>query len=72
MRLSLPKLFVKLDWDVEVTVFFFAPREEEGRRRVRMLRQQLESVKREKEVELQQRNEMIAHLKDQLQVNGIN
>ena len=42
-------------------------REEEGRRRVKALQKQLVDVRREKEVELQHRNEMIAHLKDQLQ-----
>ena len=38
-------------------------REEEGRRRVKSLQRQLTEVKREKEEEVQQRNEMIAHLK---------
>lgn len=42
-------------------------KEEQGRKRVRALQRQLLEVKREKEVEVQQRNEMIAHLKDQLQ-----
>lgn len=34
---------------------------------MRQLQRQLTDVKKEKEVEIQQRNEMIAHLKDQLQ-----
>jgi F0F1-type ATP synthase membrane subunit b/b' len=34
---------------------------------VKSLTKQLVEVKKEKEVEIQQRNEMIAHLKDQLQ-----
>lgn len=42
-------------------------KEEEGRKRVKSLTKQLVEVKKEKEVEIQQRNEMIAHLKDQLQ-----
>lgn len=42
-------------------------KEEESRRLVKSLQRQLVEVKREKEIEIQQRNEMIAHLKDQLQ-----
>lgn len=42
-------------------------REEDGRKRIKLLQRQLLDVRKEKEVELQQRNEMIAHLKDQLQ-----
>ena len=42
-------------------------REEQGRKRVRALQRQLVDIRKEKEVESQQRNEMIAHLKDQLQ-----
>ncbi|ELT90548.1 hypothetical protein CAPTEDRAFT_92017, partial [Capitella teleta] len=42
-------------------------KEEQGRKRVRALQRQVVDVRREKEVEIQQRNEMIAHLKDQLQ-----
>ena len=42
-------------------------REEEGRKRVKSLQKALVEVRKEKEIELQQRNEMIAHLKDQLQ-----
>jgi len=33
-----------------------------------MLQKELGDVKKEKELQIQQRNEMIAHLKDQLQV----
>ena len=42
-------------------------REEEGRKKVRQLQKQIAEVKRNRESELQQRREMIAHLKDQLQ-----
>ncbi|ESO88598.1 hypothetical protein LOTGIDRAFT_125731 [Lottia gigantea] len=42
-------------------------KEEDGRKRVRQLQKQLLDVKKEKESELQNREEMIAHLKDQLQ-----
>lgn len=42
-------------------------KEEEGRKRVRQLQKKLQEMKRERETEIQQRNEMIAHLKDQLQ-----
>ncbi|XP_030071732.1 dynein regulatory complex protein 9 isoform X2 [Microcaecilia unicolor] len=42
-------------------------REEEGRKQIKFLQKQLQDVKREKEVEIQHRNELIAHLKDQLQ-----
>lgn len=54
---------VFLDLTFQYAVF----REEEGRKRVKTLHRQLQDVKREKEVEIQNRNEMIAHLKDQLQ-----
>jgi len=42
-------------------------KEEESRRTVKLLQKRLVEVKKEKESEIQQRNEMIAHLKDQLQ-----
>lgn len=42
-------------------------RDEMGRREIRRLQDSIRSVKREKEDEMQRRNEMIAHLKDQLQ-----
>ena len=42
-------------------------REEKERKRVKQLQKEIQDVKKEKEVELQHRNEMIAHLKDQLQ-----
>lgn len=42
-------------------------KEENGRKRVKTLQKQLGDIKKEKEKELQERNEMIAHLKDQLQ-----
>ncbi|XP_002738856.1 dynein regulatory complex protein 9-like [Saccoglossus kowalevskii] len=42
-------------------------KEEAGRKRIKQLHRQLVDVKREQETEIQQRSEMIAHLKDQLQ-----
>ncbi|XP_005104711.1 dynein regulatory complex protein 9 [Aplysia californica] len=42
-------------------------KEEDGRKKVRELQRQLLGVKKQKETEIQQRNEMISHLKDQLQ-----
>ena len=53
-----------------VKVFMATPhcfREENGRKRVKYLQKQLGDIKKEKEKEIQDRNEMIAHLKDQLQ-----
>jgi kinesin family protein 6/9 len=45
-------------------------REEDGRKRMKQLQKKVADVKEEKIVEMEQRNEMIAHLKDQLQVGG--
>ncbi|XP_061493548.1 dynein regulatory complex protein 9 isoform X1 [Rhineura floridana] len=42
-------------------------REEIGRKKIKCLQKQLNDVKKEKDYELQNRNEMIAYLKDQLQ-----
>ncbi|XP_053316754.1 dynein regulatory complex protein 9 [Spea bombifrons] len=42
-------------------------REEEGRKKIKSLQKQLQDVKKEKEMEMQSRTELIAHLKDQLQ-----
>jgi len=42
-------------------------KEEESRKRVRELHRKIDEVKAEREREVKQRNEMIAHLKDQLQ-----
>jgi len=42
-------------------------REESGRKRIKQLQKNLVEVKKTQETEMQQRNEMIAHLKDQLQ-----
>uniref|UniRef100_A0A8C0GBK8 IQ motif containing G n=1 Tax=Chelonoidis abingdonii TaxID=106734 RepID=A0A8C0GBK8_CHEAB len=47
--------------------FAFSFREEEGRKEIKSLQKRLQDVKKEKELELQNRNEMIAYLKDQLQ-----
>ncbi|CAB1348459.1 unnamed protein product, partial [Coregonus sp. 'balchen'] len=41
--------------------------EEEGRRRTKALQRQLLDIRKEKSLELQRREEMTAHLKDQLQ-----
>eukprot|EP00794_Sanderia_malayensis_P011295 gene11295-12476_t len=41
--------------------------EEESRKKVKQLQRQLLDVKKEREIEVQKRKEMIAHLKDQLQ-----
>ncbi|XP_061074033.1 dynein regulatory complex protein 9 isoform X2 [Conger conger] len=45
----------------------FILREEEGRRRTKTLQRELVDIRKEKVVELQRCDEMIAHLKDQLQ-----
>ncbi|XP_068137395.1 dynein regulatory complex protein 9 [Hyperolius riggenbachi] len=42
-------------------------REQEGRKKIKALQKQLQDVRQEKKAELQSRNELIAHLKDQLQ-----
>ncbi|XP_032888008.1 dynein regulatory complex protein 9 isoform X2 [Amblyraja radiata] len=42
-------------------------REEEGRRKIKALRNQLQNLQMEKEAEQQNKDEMIAHLKDQVQ-----
>ncbi|XP_058587047.1 dynein regulatory complex protein 9 isoform X2 [Neofelis nebulosa] len=42
-------------------------REEKGRKQIRSLQKQLLNLKRERQAEVQSRNEYIAHLKDQLQ-----
>ncbi|XP_012383486.1 dynein regulatory complex protein 9 isoform X2 [Dasypus novemcinctus] len=42
-------------------------REEKGRKQIRSLQRQLVNIKRERQVEVQSRNEYIANLKDQLQ-----
>jgi len=42
-------------------------REEASRKKLRQMQKQIAELKRSRETELQQRSEMIAHLKDQLQ-----
>lgn len=42
-------------------------REEKGRKQIKSLHKQLLNVKKERQIEVQSRNEYIAHLKDQLQ-----
>ncbi|KAG7471016.1 hypothetical protein MATL_G00119850 [Megalops atlanticus] len=46
----------------------FIAREEEGRHRIKALQKHLMDIRKTKLVELQRRDEMIAHLKDQLQM----
>ena len=47
--------------------FINVNREEEGRKKIKSLQKQIQNVRVEREEEIQQRNQMIAHLKDQLQ-----
>ena len=47
--------------------FLNVNREEEGRKKIKSLQKQIQNVRVEREEEIQQRNQMIAHLKDQLQ-----
>ncbi|KAM3931808.1 dynein regulatory complex protein 9 [Leptodactylus fuscus] len=42
-------------------------REQEGRKKIKLLQKQIHDIKQEKKAELQSRTELIAHLKDQLQ-----
>ncbi|XP_041419151.1 dynein regulatory complex protein 9-like isoform X2 [Xenopus laevis] len=42
-------------------------REENGRKKIKSLQKQIQEVKQEKELEMQSRSELIAHLKDQVQ-----
>lgn len=58
---------VRNERDKKSRLQYTIQKEEEGRKRVRALQKQLVEIKKEKEVEVQQRNEMIAHLEDQLQ-----
>ena len=55
------------DFELQLLTNPSSCREEDGRKRVKELQKQIQDVKVEKELELQQRNEMISHLKDQLQ-----
>lgn len=52
---------------IDMTCCYLFFREGEGVKRVKFLQRQLIEVRKEKEQELQQRNELIAHFKDQLQ-----
>ncbi|KAM8953669.1 dynein regulatory complex protein 9 [Pelodytes ibericus] len=58
-----------VDWEKEQKANFYntIAREEDGRKKIKSLQKQLQDVKKEKEVEMQNRTELIAHLKDQLQ-----
>ncbi|CAK8697005.1 unnamed protein product [Clavelina lepadiformis] len=53
----------KKKFDLQQTII----KEEHGRRKIKQLQRQVQDIRKEKEQEIQQRNEMIAHLKDQLQ-----
>ncbi|NXW43144.1 DRC9 protein, partial [Nyctiprogne leucopyga] len=46
---------------------YFLIREEEGKKEIKSLKKQLQDVKKETEIELQNRDNMIAYLKDELQ-----
>uniref|UniRef100_H2ZA23 Dynein regulatory complex protein 10 n=1 Tax=Ciona savignyi TaxID=51511 RepID=H2ZA23_CIOSA len=58
---------VKMEKDRKLGLQRTIIKEEQGRRKIKQLQRQLQDIKKEKELEIQQRNEMIAHLKDQLQ-----
>ncbi|XP_041120287.1 dynein regulatory complex protein 9-like [Polyodon spathula] len=60
-------LAVEVEKDKKANLYNIIVSEEEGRRRMKALQRQLQDIRKEKELELQRRNEMIAHLKDQLQ-----
>ena len=52
---------------VKNLIFSYCNREEESRKLIKELQKSLIDLKQEKEVEIQKRNELIAHLKDRLQ-----
>ena len=60
-------LFIGCSPEVWYVFLCFIDREEESRRRAKQLQKQIVDTRKEKDGEMQQRNEMIAHLKDQLQ-----
>ncbi|XP_073929475.1 dynein regulatory complex protein 9 isoform X3 [Castor canadensis] len=53
--------------DSKIHFFDVIAREEKGKKQIRSLQKQLINVKKERQAEVQSRNEYIAHLKDQLQ-----
>ncbi|XP_033006781.1 dynein regulatory complex protein 9 isoform X4 [Lacerta agilis] len=61
------QLAVDLENEKKLNLHNLVLREEMGRKKIKSLQKQLSDVKKEKEFELQNRNEMIAYLKDQLQ-----
>ncbi|XP_070609928.1 dynein regulatory complex protein 9 isoform X1 [Erythrolamprus reginae] len=61
------QLAVTLEKDKKTNLQNLVLKEEMGRKKVKSLQKQIGEVKKEKDYELQNRNEMIAYLKDQLQ-----
>ncbi|XP_032081713.1 dynein regulatory complex protein 9 [Thamnophis elegans] len=61
------QLAVTLEKDKKTNLQNLVIREEMGRKKIKSLQKQLGEIKKEKDYELQNRNEMIAYLKDQLQ-----
>ncbi|XP_039225869.1 dynein regulatory complex protein 9 isoform X1 [Crotalus tigris] len=61
------QLAVTMERDKKTNLQNLVLREEMGRKKIKSLQKQLGEVKKEKDYELQNRNEMIAYLKDQLQ-----
>ncbi|XP_073445396.1 dynein regulatory complex protein 9 [Dendrobates tinctorius] len=58
---------VAIEKEKKEDLYHIIEREQEGRKKIKLLQKQLQDVKQEKKVELQSRTELIAHLKDQLQ-----
>ncbi|XP_075717965.1 dynein regulatory complex protein 9 isoform X1 [Rhinoderma darwinii] len=58
---------VAIEKEKKANLYDTIAREQEGRKKIKLLQRQLQDVKQEKKVELQNRTELIAHLKDQLQ-----
>jgi len=58
---------VNAEKDKKTELLEIVRREEESRKKVKQLQKELVEVRKERELEVQKRNEMIAHLKDQLQ-----
>ncbi|CAJ0966473.1 unnamed protein product, partial [Ranitomeya imitator] len=58
---------VAMEKEKKEDLYNIIEREQEGRKKIKLLQKQLQDVKQEKKVELQSRTELIAHLKDQLQ-----
>ncbi|KAG8586308.1 hypothetical protein GDO81_005335 [Engystomops pustulosus] len=58
---------VAIEKEKKANLYSTITREQEGRKKIKLLQKQLQDVQQEKKVELQSRIELIAHLKDQLQ-----